>query len=303
MLFSIALTMLGAWLYGFPGCLVTTLLSIPYHYLMLRYYSDDPAIWNEAFNLFGISTQLLVSGAIALLRHAKQRFEKLNALLEQKVEERTEELRHLQHYIMQNHETAQVMLSHMLLGDIGDSLSNMLHRCDLLLNKLLWEDNPASAQTVKLKEMIKDTINVVQNLEFVDHFLANNDTGFSDAVLEVTSHFHATAGTKFDVQIQSNSADIPKHIQHQLYRITQEAITNAVRHAQAGRVLVQLESTSQAYELSVINDGLPMPEKIESGLGLKLMQHRTRQLGGQIEWGRTSESNTHLRCIIPKIPD
>lgn len=303
MLFSVALSMFGAWLYGYSGGIVTTALSIPFHYFMLIYYSDDPAIWHEAFNLFGISTQLLASSSVALLRNTKNKLERLNSVLEERVEERTEELARLQHYIVQNHETAQVLLSHMLLGDIGESLSDMLNKSDILLNRLVFKGDPASFQAARLNEMIKDSIDNVQNLEFVDHFFTDKQSGFAEAVREVVKQFTETAGTRFDLKFHIQHDEIPKYVQHQLYRIAREAITNAIRHGNAKNIRIQLTMDDDAYRLSIVNDGLPLPSKIESGLGLKLMQHRTQQLGGDLKWDTTPNGNTRLLCRIPQTMD
>lgn len=299
MLFSIALSMVGAWCYGISGCLVTTALSVTSHYALLDYYSDDKQMLMEAVNPFGISTQLLVSGAVALLQRTRRRLDQLNRVLEQRVEERTAELQKLQHHIVKNQETAQVLLSHMLLGDIGESLTSMLADSRTLLNHLEEENNPYIPQAIKLKRMISDSLEIVQNLEFVDHFFANQNAGFEVAVHEMATHFRELLGTEFEVVLHERHREIPKHIQHQLYRITQEAITNAVRHAKAARIGITLEQDAHYYRLSVVNNGHPMPHDIECGLGMRLMLHRTEQLGGKLEWVRSADCSTCLRCIIP----
>lgn len=303
MIMSIVLTMLAAWLYGFVGCIVTTIISIPFHYMILVYYCDDPAMWKEAFNPFGISTQLLVSGSIAMIRHTKLKIERLNKQLELKVQERTQELKRLQHYIVQNHETAQILLSHMVLGDLGDALLDMLGKCDVLLNNLVFEENPASSRAEKLREMIKTSFDIVQNLEFIDHFYADQPIEFIDAVRKIADQYTESANIHFDIHFQRNHDQIPKYIQHQLYRITQEAITNAVRHGRASNISVDLNIDGNSYMLSVVNDGNPMPAKIESGLGLKLMQHRTQQLGGSLHWKTTTDGRTEIDCRIPQPHD
>lgn len=300
MLMSIVLTMLAAWLYGFSGCVVTTLISIPFHYLILVYYCDDPAMWNEAFNLFGISTQLLVSGSVAMIRHTKLKIEKLNKQLEQKVKERTEELERLRHYIVQNHETAQILLSHMVLGELGDSLLLMLCKSDVLLNHLVFDEDPASSRVEKLREMIKRSIDIVQNLEFVDDFYADQKIEFTEAICKIAKQYTTSANVHFHLNCFVAKEQLPKYIQHQLYRITQEAITNAVRHGRASNITVELKIDQDTYMLSVVNDGNPMPETIESGLGLKLMQHRTQQLGGVLSWRKTANGLTEMDCRIPK---
>ncbi len=301
--FSVLLCTVAAWLYGFLGCLIVTALCIPYHYLLLTYNSADPTLWKEAFNPFGISAQLLISGAVALLRYSKQKIEDINGVLVETVEERLDELQRLQHYVSQNHETAQILLSHILLGDIGSSLNRMLNESNMLLNRLAFENNAASIQAAKLGDMITDSIDMVQNLEFIDHFFQYKKAGFVEAVKVITNNLTDTVGTQFELEFKTGDSNIPNHIQHQLYRITQEAITNAVRHAQASKVDIRLDVREQTYLLTVTNDGLPLPEKIESGLGTRLMRQRTQQLGGNIRWETTPNGNTRLLCNIPQTRD
>lgn len=303
MQFSVALAMLGAWLYGFPGCIATTVLTIPLHYLMLTFHSDDPAIYNEAFNPFGISTQLLISATVALVRHTRKRLEQLNATLEQKVKERTEELNRLQHFIVQNRETTQSLLGRMLLNDIGNSLAEMEKEGDLLPDRPADEKRSTSTQKAKLKELIRESIDEVRNLEFGDHFFTSTQSGYAEAARSIARHYSETVGTGFDLQIEPGQGAIPKHIEHQLYRITQEAVTNAVRHAESKHIAIHLATDADTCRLSVINDGLPLPEKIESGLGMRLMKQRTRQLGGDLQWKTTPDKKTLLQCRIPNNPE
>ena len=111
MLFSIALSILGAWIYGFTGCLSTTLLTIPYHYLMLTFSSSNPELRIEALNPIGISTQLIISLTVAMIKSAKDKLNHLNTELDLRVSARTTELNRLPEHIIGNHETAQILLN------------------------------------------------------------------------------------------------------------------------------------------------------------------------------------------------
>ncbi|MBN2163475.1 MAG: hypothetical protein JXR25_01200 [Pontiellaceae bacterium] len=296
---SIALSMFGAWLFGYSGAIFTTLITIPFHYVMLRHFSDTPALWNEAFNPFGISSQIFISFLIALLRHTRIKLENLNIALEEKVSQRTEELNRIQNYVVRNNESAQVMLSHMLLNDIGASLKGLQSDCDRFLNKLVFKSNSVTHQTAKLNDMIRRSTLMIETLGFMDHFFKTEGYDYTDALNDVMRHMKESTKTDFIVRIEPESKKIPLHIQHQLYRITQEAITNAVRHGKASKVSIELSIKDGRYDLSVINDGTPMPPDIEKGLGMRLMQHRTEQLGGTLNLTQHTNGNTLLHCTIP----
>ncbi len=81
-----------------------------------------------------------------------------------------------------------------------------------------------------------------------------------------------------------------------LFRIVQEAIQNAIRHAQPSRIQVQI-SNGQALEVKVINDGKPLPA-VFSGMGTRNMRHRTRLFGGDIQW-LSEEGQTTVAIRLP----
>ena len=299
-LFSIALSTVGAWLYRYPGWQLTTLLTIPYHYVLLTYSSDDPAIWNEAFNPFGITTQLFISGAIALLKSAKDKLDHLNSLLEQKIEKRTQELNRLRHYIIENHETIQILLSQMLIEDIGTPLSDMLKESEILVTHLIAEGSSESVKAARLNSLIHESINLIKNLEFIDSFVGNEHVQFSCSVRKLADNFQETAGTHFELDLGREHEQMPKPLQYQLYRITHEAVTNAVRHAKADLVQISLRLKDNSYHLTVINSGQSMPEHPTMGLGLKLMQHRALQIDGTISFDATPDGLTRFRFVMPQ---
>jgi signal transduction histidine kinase len=86
--------------------------------------------------------------------------------------------------------------------------------------------------------------------------------------------------------------------EHHLFRIAQEALTNAVSHAQASRVSVSLAFTEDAVELMVSDDGRGIPsEKPEHGFhfGLPGMRERARALGTGLEVESAPGQGTTIR--------
>tara|TARA_Y100001968_G_C19424814_1_gene753732 strand:- start:480 stop:2060 length:1581 start_codon:yes stop_codon:yes gene_type:complete len=88
----------------------------------------------------------------------------------------------------------------------------------------------------------------------------------------------------------SNEPD--KEVATELFRITQEAINNVIKHSAASKCIVELRENEQAWLLSIKDNGKGFnPTTIQSGLGLQSMQDRTNMLGGHFtahcEGGRT----------------
>lgn len=84
-----------------------------------------------------------------------------------------------------------------------------------------------------------------------------------------------------------------------LYRIAQEAVTNAVKHSGASNVVISLERYGQKVCLRVADDGKGMPaRRRRKGLGLHLMKYRANVLGGTL----SVESGRRGTIITARIP-
>lgn len=88
-----------------------------------------------------------------------------------------------------------------------------------------------------------------------------------------------------------------------LYRIAQEAVTNALKHASPGEIRIALESREGAVRLEVEDDGEGLPENFAAGggMGLRVMRHRAELAGGSLESRPAPAGGTLISCSI-KLP-
>jgi len=98
-----------------------------------------------------------------------------------------------------------------------------------------------------------------------------------------------------DAAAQSLPAD-PVRLE-QLYRIFQEALTNAHRHGQARKVKASLSASEDLLHLVITNDG-PPPERLEPGVGLNSMVERARSLGGSVTF-EPGDRGLTIHGIVP----
>lgn len=82
-----------------------------------------------------------------------------------------------------------------------------------------------------------------------------------------------------------------------LFRIVQEAIQNAVRHAQPSRLNVIINS-GEGLEVRVVNDGKPLPQNFR-GTGTANMRHRAQLFGGTVRW-QSAGAETMVTINIPQ---
>ena len=87
-----------------------------------------------------------------------------------------------------------------------------------------------------------------------------------------------------------------------LYRIAQEAVTNAARHGHAKRISILLASSEKNLMLTVNDDGsgVQKPAHTHTGMGIRTMKYRAEALGGSLIFSNRPQGGTSVVCIIPK---
>ena len=89
----------------------------------------------------------------------------------------------------------------------------------------------------------------------------------------------------------------------QLFRITQEAVSNAVKHSKAAKISIQLRRRENQVEMRIKDNGTGIPDHSVpgrgTGMGLLTMSHRARMLGGSLSVEPGKKGGTVVTCIIP----
>jgi PAS domain S-box-containing protein len=99
-----------------------------------------------------------------------------------------------------------------------------------------------------------------------------------------------------------SSIDVPDHTTAtQLFHIAQEAVTNAIRHANPTHVAMSLTQEPDGLRLAIRDDGTGISNPAESrGLGLRIMQYRADQIGGALHLEPAKGGGTLVICTLTR---
>lgn len=102
-----------------------------------------------------------------------------------------------------------------------------------------------------------------------------------------------------EVEVADHPA-LPEAVQVVLYRVAQEAVANARRHAKAAEIRVTLSATDGRVTLTVTDDGIGIaPHPQGNGIGLRTMRERLRAVGGTFSIGRGPKGGTAVTARVP----
>ncbi|SNR76334.1 sensor histidine kinase [Actinoplanes regularis] len=112
-----------------------------------------------------------------------------------------------------------------------------------------------------------------------------------------------TETLRIDVELHGDLTNLPPAVEGALYRVTQESITNAQRHAQqATRVRVEVTGSATEVQLTVCDDGARIAPAAAgpSGFGLVGMTERVTLLGGTLTAGPNPDHGWIVRAVLPR---
>jgi signal transduction histidine kinase len=108
------------------------------------------------------------------------------------------------------------------------------------------------------------------------------------------------AGLSVELTVEGDQRELPVGIELSAYRIVQEALTNALKHAGDARASVRVGYSSDQLELEIADDGAGALAPVAGGgHGLAGMRERVALYGGRLDAGRRAERGFTVRVVLP----
>jgi signal transduction histidine kinase len=178
---------------------------------------------------------------------------------------------------------------------LGPTLTSVTMRLDEARRRL--ERDPAAVDELLagVRDEMTSTLRSVR--ELVDGLRppALDELGLAGALRS----FGQGPGPRVEVAVTGSLDRLPAGVETAAYRIAQEALTNARRHAQAASVLVTLELGAEALRVTVADDGTGLPESPAPGVGLTSMRERAAEIGGTCAIGPGDGRGTEVTAMLP----
>ena len=188
--------------------------------------------------------------------------------------------------------------------DLHDGLCQLLvsiaFDCNLLEQRLGSAQRPEEAELSRIATLLDDAITQARQLARGLYPVRLEAEGLTSALEELAANVTTRFKIKCDFQHSAPVSFDDNVMATHLFRIAQEAVTNAVRHSQAGHIVLRLKRLNGNVEMVVTDDGIGIPERRNGrGMGLQIMDYRARTLGGTLQIQRINGGGTSISCSVP----
>ena len=186
---------------------------------------------------------------------------------------------------------------------LGPALAGLLLHVDTLRNVLRSRLGPDAAEAadeglLALRSGIQGAVVDVRRIVEGLRPPALDELGLAEAVAQLADRIAAGAGLSVEVQAD----ELPRleaAVEVAAYRITQEALTNVLRHADARSALVRLECAHSGLLVEVRDDGRGVVVPRAEGVGLVSMRERAEEIGGTFAIDARPASGTTISAFLP----
>jgi signal transduction histidine kinase len=240
---------------------------------------------------YSIATQ--ISGAVA------------NARLLEQLEVSNSALAHLTQEVVAAQEKERTRISKELHDETGQALIALKMSLQLIESGLPSELDVLRQQVAQAISVTDSTMEGIRILARGLRPPALDALGLNDALSGLCVEFSKVSGMPIDYSADEIPV-LPDDVNICLYRVLQEALANAAKHANASKIVVSMKSGPKEVELSVTDDGGGFTILDDgstahgtNGIGLLGMKERIEGIGGYLKIESKAEKGTRLAALVP----
>ncbi|HEY3529023.1 MAG TPA: sensor histidine kinase [Nocardioides sp.] len=181
---------------------------------------------------------------------------------------------------------------------LGPALAGLTLQVDTLRHQIRTEQSAADATLLDLRTGIQSTVLDVRRIVEGLRPPALDELGLVEALHQLVRRLEVPAGPEVEVTVDVPER-LPAAVEVATYRIVAEAVTNAIKHARARHVGVQVAVPGRCVIVEVCDDGVGSALPRDEGVGLVSMRERSVEIGGSLVVDSSPGRGTRVRAELP----
>ncbi len=209
----------------------------------------------------------------------------------------------LEEQILEISDREQARIGQDIHDGLCQKLVSLAFDANLLKDQLERAKSPETVLAKRLTDLLDSAISESRQVSRGLFPIRLDAEGLPSALEEMANTTLERFGVDCRFRNTTNQVKVGKQVATHLYRIAQEAISNAVKHSEARRVDITLESRGGQLWLCIADDGKGLPptsRRNRGGMGLHIMNYRARSIGGEFQAESRAEGGTRISCCLPQ---
>jgi len=274
-----------------------------------RSFPPDPMLLNM---MTAIGSEI---GQFIQRRSAEEALRRAHDELETRVQQRTADLKaangklqmamaerkRLENELLEITEKERRRIALDLHDDLGQQLSGIALMTKGLELRLAKRQADEAHEAEKIHGLVHAAMSHASDLARDLATLDWKENDLPGALYNLAAHAETLFKISCAFKAEGKIPALDPSMMNQLYKIAQEAVTNAIKHGKAKHVGIDLANGADRIVLTIQNNGLPFPDlkSHSTGMGLRIMNYRASLIGGSLEIKGTGQRGTRVTCSVP----
>ncbi|MBI5055729.1 MAG: HAMP domain-containing protein [Nitrospirae bacterium] len=210
------------------------------------------------------------------------------------------ERRHLEKMLIEIKEHERRRIGYDLHDNLGQQLTAISFMTQGLENILMKKHVPEAEDAGRITYLIETAKAQVKSLSTgLSPILEKGEYSLITAMVDLAANSERLFGIPCTVKCNKSVLLYNEAALIHLYRIAQEAITNAARHARPMQIKVRLNKEGDVITMTIKDDGTGFTPSRGRGMGLEIMRYRAGIINASLDIHSDIKTGTHVRCIFP----
>jgi signal transduction histidine kinase len=241
-------------------------------------------------------------------------------MLEERVRERTGELEMKNLELMAHAEVVRELSARLLqiqdeerrriARELHDSVGQMLAAVNMNIAQVMQELDVLSPEAAKAMTdndgLLQEISREIRTISHLLHPPLLDEVGLQSALEWYIDGFSERSKINVDLELPPDFGRLPRNLEITLFRVVQECLTNIHRHSGSSTAAIRVARSENEVRLEVRDAGKGIPAETQttlasgklSGVGLRGMSERLRQMGGQLEVN-SNGNGTQVLATLP----
>ena len=244
------------------------------------------------------------------LHKSERQLRSFNETLEQKVQEKTAQVRNLASDLVKAEQRERSRISHILHDDLQQRIYALQIELTFLHDGLRHENEAAHKKVSEIERQMSEIRQVIRHLSIELSPPILPEEGLSHALNWLAAHMQQQHGLPIQVEAEGSFALADEQIHVLLFNCVRELLFNVVKHAQASRAVVTLQWSDDGLRIEVRDDGkgfsvrrgsggMSEEDELPSSFGLPTIRHQLSLFGGSMQINSAAGAGTRIILKVP----
>jgi signal transduction histidine kinase len=210
-----------------------------------------------------------------------------------------QELEALSRRMVDVQEAERESISRELHDEVGQTLGALLVDVGQLSNAIPPEDKVVNEQIARIKAAAESAVRSIRDMALLLRPPMLDDLGLIPALEWQARETSRRGDMEVEVHAGELPDNLPDNVRIGIYRLVQEALQNAARHAHAKNAKISVKYDGEKVDVEISDNGIGFQSDRTRGMGILGMEERVRQLAGTIEVRSAPGKGATVHAVLP----